>query len=118
LCVFLAEGRDFFERSGSRGAVDAPLVQAIIGLCRRALAARIAAVRSPAEGLERLLASLPPQRLRFIDEALAEAQDSLVFGVNPSLVLEWLATRMYFMVRERAEGPGVTALGDGNFVPE
>jgi DNA polymerase-3 subunit delta' len=98
LCAFLATGQGLFERTGSRGTVDASLVYALIGLCRRALAARIIAAHAPPEGLERLLAPLPPQRLRFLDEALAETQDSLVCGVNPALVLEWLATRMYFLV--------------------
>jgi DNA polymerase-3 subunit delta' len=98
LCAFLATGQGLFERTGTRGAVDASLVHALIGFCRRALAGRILAVHSPAGGLEDLLAPLAPRRLRFLDEALAEAQDSLVFGVNPVLILEWLATRMYFLV--------------------
>ncbi|MDR1360556.1 MAG: DNA polymerase III subunit delta' [Deltaproteobacteria bacterium] len=102
LCVFLANGQGLFERSGARGAVDIALAQAIIGLCRRALMARISAAAPPAEGLERLLAALSPQSLRFLDEALAESQDSLVFGVNPTLVLEWLATRMYLLVSRGA----------------
>jgi DNA polymerase-3 subunit delta' len=98
LCAFLTTGQGFFERTGTKGAVDAALVHAMIGLCRRALAARILAAHPPREGLERLLAPLSPQRLRFLDEALAEVQDSLVFAVNPALTLEWLATRMYLLV--------------------
>ncbi|MDR2076655.1 MAG: DNA polymerase III subunit delta' [Desulfovibrio sp.] len=99
LCAFLVSGQGLFERTGTKGGtVDAPLVYAIIDLCRRALAARILTICSPREGLEHLLAPLSAQRLRFLDEALAEAQDSLGFGVNPVLILEWLATRMYFLV--------------------
>ena len=109
LCTFLRSGRDFFERSGVKGAVDATLVQELTGLCRRALARRLSALQSkepPAEGLETLLAHLPAQRLRMLDEALAECQDSLLYTVNPTLVLEWLATRLYLLMpRRTGTGP-------------
>ncbi|MDR2162105.1 MAG: DNA polymerase III subunit delta' [Desulfovibrio sp.] len=93
---FIVNGHGLWERTGTRGAVDASLAHALIGLCRRALAARLAGAPTSG-GLEALLASLPPQRLRCLDEALAEAQDCLGFSVNPSLTLEWLATRMYLI---------------------
>ena len=105
LCSFMQSGRDLFERSGGKGAVDAPLAHDLTGLCRRALARRISALRSgapPDEGLESLLARLPAQRLRMLDEALAECQDSLIYNVNPALVLEWLATRMFLLLPRAA----------------
>ena len=101
LCVFLQNGRDFFERSGAKGAVDAPLVHDLTNLCRRALARRLTAQQCgtiPGEGLESIFARMPLQRLRMLDEALAECQDSLIYNVNPTLVLEWLATRMYLLL--------------------
>ena len=39
-----------------------------------------------------------------LDEALAECQDSLMYNVNPVLVLEWLATRMYLLLPRTAAG--------------
>jgi DNA polymerase-3 subunit delta' len=101
LCSFLRTGRELFERSGTKGAVDAHLVQALTGVCRRALTVCIKARNGgePPEGeLENLLARLPETRMRMLDEALAECQDSLLYGVNPVLVLEWLATRMFFLL--------------------
>jgi DNA polymerase-3 subunit delta' len=101
LCSFIRSGRDLFERSGVKGAVDAALVHDLAGLCRRALAGRIRALQTgdpPDQGLESLLARLPAQGLRILDEALAECQDSLIYNVNPTLVLEWLATRMHLLL--------------------
>ena len=105
LCSFMKSGRDLFERSAGKGSVDAALVHELAGLCRRALARRISALQSgapPGEGLESLLARLPAQRLRMLDEALAECQDSLIYNVNPTLVLEWLATRMFLLLPRSA----------------
>ncbi len=101
LCSFAETGRGWFERTGSRGAVDAPLAHAVANMCRHALGARILGLQSgkePAEGLERVFARLPEQRLRMLDEVLAECQDSLIYNVNPTLVLEWLATRLYLLL--------------------
>lgn len=101
LCAFLQTGRGFFEQSGARGALDAALVHGLINRCRRALAACVKARQSglaPEEGLEQAFASLPESRLRMVDEALAECQDSLIYGVNPALVAEWLATRLYLLL--------------------
>lgn len=99
LVSFLRTGRGFFEKSGAKGTVDAPLTHAVTGLCRRALLKRLqSGPDAGAEGLEGLLAPVAEPRLRILDEALAECQESLIYGVNPVLVLEWLATRMYFLV--------------------
>ena len=87
--------------------MDAALVHDLTGLCRRALAGRLSALGSgaaPGEGLESLLDRLPVQRLRILDEALAECQDSLLYNVNPVLVLEWLATRMYLLLPRQSAG--------------
>lgn len=107
LCAFLTNGQGFFERSGGKGAVDAALVQDMTNRCRRLLARRFLARQSgaaPAQGLESLLALLPLRRLRILDEALAECQDSLLYNVNPTLVLEWLVTRLYLLVPRAPDG--------------
>lgn len=106
LCSFLRTGRDFFEKSGTKGAVDAPLVHDIANMSRRALTRAIRSRKEgkgvlESEGLEQILAVLPEARLRMVDEALAECQDSLIYGVNPTLVLEWLATRVYLLLPRR-----------------
>lgn len=100
LCSFLRTGRGFFEQSSVKGTVDAGLVHAVCNLCRRALVRTMGGKDSGGEedGLASLMAGMPAPRLRMLDEALAECQDSLILGVNPSLVLEWLATRMYFLM--------------------
>lgn len=101
LCTFLQSGRGWFERTGTKGNIDAPTAHAILNLCRRALAARMVALQSgdtPKEGLEELFARLPAQRLRMLDEVLAECQESLLYNVNPVLVMEWLATRLYLLM--------------------
>jgi DNA polymerase-3 subunit delta' len=101
LCTFLQSGREFFERSGSKGAVDTALAHALINLCRRSILGCIKARQegtTPREGLESILDRLPDTRLRMLDEGLAECQDSLLYGVNPVLVVEWLATRMYLLL--------------------
>jgi DNA polymerase-3 subunit delta' len=107
LCSFLRSGRDFFERSAGKGAVDAPLARELISLCRRALVRRLSRLpgdEPPADSLEARLALLPPQRLRMLDEALAECQDSLLCNVNPALVVEWLATRLYLLLPRASAG--------------
>lgn len=101
LCRFLASGQGWFERTGAKGQADARVAETVTGLCRRALSARILARQTgaaPREGLETLFARMPVRRLRMLDEILAECQDSLSYGVSPVLVLEWLATRLYFLV--------------------
>lgn len=101
LCAFLTTGRGLFELSGSKGAVDAPLTQAVISLCQRALRASILARHGAGEakeGLAQLFGRLPEARLRMVDEALSECQDSLLYNVNPALVLEWLATRLFLLL--------------------
>ena len=49
-------------------------------------------------GAEALFARLPAPRLRMVDEILAECQESLVYMANPTIVLEWLATRLYLLL--------------------
>ena len=104
LCTFLRGGRGLFELSGSKGALDAALAHALVNLCRRALVQSIkdrTLGAPPREGLESIFARLPEARMRMLDEALAECQESLIYSVNPALVIEWLATRMYLLLPRR-----------------
>ncbi len=97
LCLFLETGRGWFDRTGMKGSVTAPLVHAILNMCRRALAQSILTT-TPQNPLARLFSRLPTPRLRMVDEVLAECQDSLIYMVNPTLVLEWMATRLYLLL--------------------
>lgn len=101
LCSFLATGERWFDLTGSRGAVDAGVAQTVCSLCRKALARRLKNMsgrEKPRQGLDEFLARLPAARLRIFDEALAECQESLQNSVNPGLVMDWLATRLYLLI--------------------
>lgn len=101
LTTFLTTGTGLFAMTGGKGAVDAPLAHAVLNHCGRILASRLRLADSradPREGLDSVLARLPRQRLRMLDEVLTECQDSLIHTVNPTLVLEWFATRLYLLV--------------------
>lgn len=98
LCHFLRTGQGFFEKSGAKGSLDANLAHAIVNMCRRALVSVLAERENAAHAqLAALLSRMPESRMRMLDEALAECQDSLILGVNPTLTVEWLATRLFFL---------------------
>ncbi len=100
-------GRGWVRETAGKGAVDAPLAHGLINACRQALVAVLAAPgQSPdrtfptalsATDLAGALAALPVARLRMLDEELAEAQDCLIYGVNPALVLDRLASRLFLL---------------------
>jgi DNA polymerase-3 subunit delta' len=107
LTAFMAEGRGLFESTGVKGAVSASVAHNILGLCGRALARCLLARQGhgrTGQGLAALFSRLPDARLRMLDEALAEGRDSLNHGVNPVLVLEWLATRLYLLAPRTGTG--------------
>ena len=110
LAAALAEmaisGRGWIGETSGKGAVDASLAHGVVNACRRALAEALSRFGAPdlprqpgAFGaLAGVLAKLPPARMRMLDEELAEAQDSLIVGVNPGLVLDRLAGRVFLLV--------------------
>ncbi|MDR1947640.1 MAG: DNA polymerase III subunit delta' [Desulfovibrio sp.] len=109
LCAFVQSGSGLFEKSAVRGSLDARTVHALVDLCTRALVEVIPARQSGAEvpeGAARIFASISETRLPMLYEALAECRESLDYGVNPSLVLEWLATRIYFLLPGEHGGAG------------
>jgi DNA polymerase-3 subunit delta' len=94
LAGFYRTGRGWFARTSAKGRVTRLLADHVLLACARALAEALAG--RPGSGLGRYLAELPdPGGVRFFDVLLAECQEALVAQVNPALVLEWLATRMY-----------------------
>ncbi len=107
LYSFATEGTAWFSRTSSRGAVDAKLAENICSLCDRALSSAILSRqtrRRPPQGLPELFSRQPESALRFINEALAECRESLFYGVNPAVVLDWLATRIFLITRSLPAG--------------
>ncbi|MDR1686237.1 MAG: DNA polymerase III subunit delta' [Desulfovibrio sp.] len=115
LCSFALNGSGLFEKSAVKGNLDARTAHALVDFCTRALVEANLARQSGAErsrkvpeghasrpasaaNAARLFASVPETRLPMLYEALAECRESLDYAVNPALVLEWLATRLYFLL--------------------
>lgn len=102
---FLATGRGLFERTGTRGGVDAAGADALVIACQRALTQALSGVTgkdipqgwSPGADLARFFATLPGQRLAMAHAVLAEGQESLAAKVNPALVIDWIMTRLYLL---------------------
>ena len=90
---FWRSGRGWFART--MGKPDAELASNVLLALQAALTEAMSGRRD--SSLARILIGLDPVRLRRFDLALSQAQDALAARpspVNPSLVLDWLATRM------------------------
>jgi DNA polymerase-3 subunit delta' len=115
LCSFALNGGGLFEKSAVKGGLDSRTAHALVDFCTRALVeailTRSGAVQRQEEGRERrdiptepaanaarLFTAIPETRLPMLYEALAECRESLDYAVNPALVLEWLATRIFFLL--------------------
>ena len=95
LARFFHDGRGLMDRTGARGTVDAATAQLVLAVCEQALAEALAGKAE--RPLARYFAKLPPARQRMADGLLAEAQDSLRYTVNPTLVVEWLAAHLFLL---------------------
>lgn len=91
---FWKSGRSWFPRTATKGKVDAALAFEILLGMQRTLRDAMNGTGSPLSS--DMAALLGPTGLRRLDLALGEAQDALntQVPVNPSLVLDWLATRL------------------------
>lgn len=96
LAGFAREGRGWFDRTAERSAVDTPLARQIALLVEKAVAARLAGRKGGA--LSGVLRSLSDAELLALDETAAGSQDALQAQVNPLLVLDTLAVRLYSML--------------------
>lgn len=95
---FVQSGHGWFARTGTKGALDQGTGLQLVAYLQRQLADALTGRASTS--FARMLASrLDDAALRKLDEALAECQDSLIYNVNPALVLDWLATRLYAWAR-------------------
>ena len=105
---FLRTGRDWFSRTGTKGAMDAVRLQGLIAYCRAALAAAIIlradrqtahpAANLPLAGL--LADGLDAARGRAFSEALDACEEALSYTVNPAILADWLATRVFVWLEE------------------
>lgn len=103
LAGFAESGRGWFDKTGARGAVDAALATEIVLACERVLLTTLAGRDGGVLGAL-LGARLSPEGLATLDEVLAHCSEALALQpspTNPSLVLDWLATRLYLLLRRR-----------------
>ena len=124
LADFLRTGREWFGRTGAKGALDAPGFASLIACCRAALAAALVlraafAGEEAASPSEPLLAAHPAAglpltallaegldevRCRRLSEALDACEEALAYTVNPALLADWLATRLFIWLEEVRRG--------------
>lgn len=113
LTEFLRTGRDWFSRTGSKGAMDAARLHGLIAYCRAALSAAIIlrasgqtaahpAANLPLAGL--LATGLDAARGRALSEALDACEEAIAYTVNPALLADWLATRLFVWLEEVRRG--------------
>lgn len=104
LLDFVRHGQGWFGKSGARGAWDANTAQHVLLLVQKALADVLAQRESPlALALKQKLKPLDPQlakvRLLDMDEVLARSQEALQAMVNPTYVMDWMASRLGLLGR-------------------
>lgn len=97
LLEFAKTGRGWMTKSGRKGDLDARVVMGLVLLCQQELTLALAGRERLSSPLGKAFATLSPSRQNILNEVLAEAQDSLVYTVNPALVADWMATRIFFL---------------------
>ena len=83
-----------------KGAVDAVLAQNIVLAGQKALAERLTGKGS--SGLARALGRVPESLVPAADELFAMCQAALQAQVNPSLVMDRMATELYLLTHGRS----------------
>lgn len=110
LLDFSVSGRGWMERSGRKGSLDGRLAMQLVLYCQNALKDALGSDAETSEArltpLAKTFARLSPQERHFLNEALAECQNSLFYAVNPVLVADWLATRLYFLLAKERKAHG------------
>ncbi len=126
---FLRSGRDWFSRTGAKGAMGAARMQGLIVYCRAALAASLilraqsglapgspsnqnqdrgrnqalTLTPHPAANLplaQLLAAHLDAERGKRLSEALNACEEALAYTVNPAILADWLASRLFIWLEE------------------
>ncbi len=100
LLDFLGTGRGWMQRTLSKGALNKALAAHILVRCQAELAAVLAG-RPGGNLAVSFFQRLDLPRLREVDLSLAAAHDSLDAGANPTLVMDWIASKLFLLVRAR-----------------
>ncbi|BBD09723.1 DNA polymerase III subunit delta' [Desulfovibrio ferrophilus] len=101
LMAFWRTGKGWFKRTSAKGAVDKDIAMSVVLACQHEVARTL--IGKGGSDMSDGFAKVRPASLKKIDLALAHAQDTLSIPtpVNPALVLDWLATRIYGVIREK-----------------
>lgn len=101
LMGFWRTGKGWFAKSGGKGAVDKHLAMRLVIACQRDYARALAG--KAATEMSVGFAKMPPAKLKKVDLALAHVQDALQLQTpaNPALTLDWFATRVHGILREK-----------------
>ncbi len=100
LRTFLSTGRDFLKLTSVKGGVDAELALRLVLLLQKSLSASRTLPPKGQGTLARSLSILSAQDFVCACDLLAQCQRSLNAAVKPSLVLEWMAVRLYILLRK------------------
>ncbi len=100
LLGFLKDGRGWMQRTLSKGALNKALAAQVLTRCQAELAAVLAG-RQGGNLAATCFQRLDLHRLREIDLSLAAAHESLDSGANPALVMDWIASKLFMLVRGR-----------------
>lgn len=100
LLGFLDNGRGWMQRTLAKGSLTKALAARILVRCQADLAAVLAG-RQGGNLARGVFQRLDPVRLREIDLSLAAAHDSLDSGANPALVMDWIAGKLFVLIRKR-----------------
>ena len=95
LARFLRNGQGWFELTATKGAVDTPTALQVVLALQKTLAGSIVG-RGSGELSATVDVWSPAQRFMARD-LLTNAQESLNQTINPALVLDWLATKLFLV---------------------
>ena len=103
LAGFLKNGRGWFGKTGVKGAVSLTVAQELLACLQSALAATLlSGERRAASGplYKAMSGSIDKTVARRAYEAVAVCQSALQYRVNPALVVDWLAVRLFVWMEE------------------
>ncbi len=101
LSVFLKTGRQWFARTSTKGAMDNTTAQQLLAFLQKTLACSLTDPKARPNPLSPLLAQIPHTRIPFVLDAIHQAQHALHATVNPTLVMDWLVTRLYLATQKQ-----------------
>lgn len=96
---FFSSGKNWFEHSAIKGAIDPALGRELILILQKSLIA--AMVDKKIGGLEAIFKNVNPQKQLEIQDILAQAQDALDYMINPALTIDWALSHMFVLVQKK-----------------